>query len=99
MPLAGYPPVGQDRPVLSGGELLRVFGSAPPIMADYASALTALCPSDSAERTLLVEALPLALARVGLSLSLAEGATDRAYSGYDEPKEAPSGTFPDLAFG
>jgi hypothetical protein len=65
---------------MSGADLVREFGAAPPVMADYAAELASLRPAEAAERALLVEALPSALRRVGLSLSLAEDARDRTYS-------------------
>jgi hypothetical protein len=65
---------------MSGPELERQFGFVPPIMASYAAELAALCPSEAAERSLIGAVLPAALARVGLSLSLAEDGPDRRYS-------------------
>ena len=79
MPLAGYPPVGRGRPSMAGTELERRFGREPPVMAAYTAELAALSPSDMAHRSLIVDALPAALARVGLSLSLAAGSPDLAY--------------------
>jgi hypothetical protein len=77
---------------LSGADLVREFGAEPPAMADYAAELSSLRPAEAAERSLLFEALPPALRRVGLSLSLAEDARDRTYSTDDErEKEAVSG--------
>lgn len=81
MPLAGYPEIGGPRPTMTGTALAAGFGSEPPIMADYAAELSGLCPAEASERPLLVDALPAALAWVSLSLSLAEGALDRTYSG------------------
>jgi Fe-S-cluster containining protein len=78
MELAGYPPVGSERKTMTGTELDLVFGSAPPLMADHASALVALCPSEASGRSPIFEALPAALARVSLHLSLAEAALGRA---------------------
>jgi uncharacterized protein len=86
MSLAGYPGLGEERPIIVGDDLIRLFGVAPPIMADYSAELVALCPSDAGDRVTVVEALPKALARVGLSLSLAHAASDRAYSNEDEPE-------------
>lgn len=80
MPLPGRPPLGRERRPMSGADLVREFGAAPPVMADYAAELASLRPAEAAERALLVEALPSALRRVGLSLSLAEDARDRTYS-------------------
>jgi uncharacterized protein len=79
MPLEGYPPVGAERPTITGTELVRGFGSEPPLMAGYAAELAALSPSQAAQRSLIVEALPSALARVALSLSLAQGSALRTY--------------------
>jgi Fe-S-cluster containining protein len=88
MPLAGYPPVGGERPAIRGEELGGTFGSTPPMMADYAAELAASSPGESSDRSLILEALPRALARVGLSLALAEGDRDRAYSTSHDPEEA-----------
>lgn len=79
MPLAGYPPMGEERPTLSGPALLRGFGSEPPLMASYAAELVALSPSQASERSLIVQALPQALSRVALSLALAEGSALSTY--------------------
>jgi uncharacterized protein len=87
MELAGYPSVGSERPSIVGAELERQFGAEPPVMTDHAARLVALCPSDATERALIVEALPAALAKLSLHLSLAEAAIDRAYSGRDEAGE------------
>jgi len=83
MPLAGYPPIGESRPTITGTELVRAFGSEPPLMASYAAELTSLSPSLASHRRLIVEALPPALARVALSLSLAEQSPLPAYLGRD----------------
>lgn len=80
MPLSDYPAVGRGRPSMAGTELERRFGREPPDMAAYASELAALSPSEVAQRSLIVDALPAALARVGLSLSLAAGSLDPTYS-------------------
>jgi Fe-S-cluster containining protein len=88
MPLAGYAPVGGERPSMRGGELDAAFGSMPPMMADYAAELSGASPGESADRALLPEALPRALARVALALSLAEDARDRAYSSPHEREES-----------
>ncbi len=80
MPLAGFPPVGGERPSITGPRLEERFGAPPPAMAVYAAELAALSPSEAAERSLIVDALPAALARVSLSLSLADGMCDRTYS-------------------
>jgi uncharacterized protein len=87
MPFAGYPPRGGDRPALTGDKLLRAFGAEPPVMADYGAALVGLSPSDSGERRSLLDALPSAMVRVGLSLSLAARAPDPTYSTQDESGE------------
>jgi uncharacterized protein len=71
MPLAFIPPGGNENRSFTGTELVRLFGSEPPLMADYGASLAALSPSDVTHRQLIVEALPAALARVALSLSLA----------------------------
>jgi uncharacterized protein len=86
MSLAGYPGLGEERPIIAGDDLIRFFGAQPPIMADYATELVALCPSEAGDRATVIEALPKALARVGLSLSLAHAASDRTYSREDEPE-------------
>ena len=80
MPLAGFPPVGGERPSITGPRLEERFGSPPPAMAVYAAELAALSPSEAAERSLIVDARPSAWARVSLSLSLADGRCDRTYS-------------------
>jgi uncharacterized protein len=87
MPLAGYPAPGRERPQLVGDRILVAFGAEAPIMADYAAEIVALAPSDSGERQSVREALPRALNRVGLMLSLANNESDRSYSAYDESKE------------
>jgi Fe-S-cluster containining protein len=87
MPFAGYRSLGEERPALTGDALLRAFGAEPPIMTDYATELVALSPSESGERHSVLEALPPALIRVGLSLSLAARALDRTYSNYDERED------------
>jgi uncharacterized protein len=87
MPVAGFPPPGMDRPQLVGEELARAFGAEPPIMSAYAAEILAIDPSEAGERRSVVEALPAALARVSLALSLAEEARDRPYFGHDEPDE------------
>jgi len=78
MQLSGYPPIGSPRSTMSGSELELFFGSAPPIMADHASALVALYPSEVSERSPIIEALPTALARHCLRLSLAQAVLERA---------------------
>jgi uncharacterized protein len=87
MPLPGYPAKGGERLSLSGDALARVFGREPPVMADYAAELAALLPSEAGERASVYEALPWALARVGLSFSLAARSLDRPYSSQDEGKD------------
>jgi uncharacterized protein len=72
MPLADRPAGGEGNPALTGGALVRAFGAEPPVMADYAAELLGLSPSEACERRGVMEALPPALVRVGLSLSLAE---------------------------
>lgn len=89
MSLAGYPERGQARPTIAGEDLLRVFGAEPPVMADYAAAIVALSPSEAGDRASVVEALPRALARVGLSTSLALAASHSTYSSEDEPEPEP----------
>jgi uncharacterized protein len=84
MPFAGYPPPGSARPQLVGPAIAEAFGAEPPVMADYASALVALSPSESSERRSLFEALPSAIARVGLARSLAAATSDGPYSLLDE---------------
>jgi Predicted Fe-S-cluster oxidoreductase len=76
MPLDAFPKRGEDRPSLAGEELARIFGAEPPVMADYAAQIVALLPSESSERLTVAEALPRAIARVGLALSLAQRAED-----------------------
>jgi len=73
MPFAGEQTRGRGRSVLSGAGLSRAFGSAPPQMADYAAELVGLSPSEAGERKSILEAMPSAVARVGLGLSLAAG--------------------------
>lgn len=87
MPLADYPRIGADRPSMTDAELTRKFGSEPPVMADYAAELAAICPSEAAGRAMIFEALPMALSRVALSLSLAQGSFDRTYSDRHEREE------------
>ena len=87
MPLAGYPAPGKERPQFVGDRVLGTFGAETPIMADYAAEIVALAPSDSGERQSVREALPKALNRIGLMLSLANNESDRPYSIHDERKE------------
>jgi hypothetical protein len=79
MSIAAFPQCGEDRPSLEGDELIRVFGAEPPVMADYSAEVVALFPSEASQTDLILDALPKAIARVGLSLSLAGGCSDRAY--------------------
>lgn len=79
MSLVAFPRLGGERPSLAGEELARVFGAEPPIMADYSAQVVALFPSESGETALVTEAMPKAVARVGLTLSLAGAAKDRPY--------------------
>jgi uncharacterized protein len=87
MPLASFPLRGKERPSLAGEELVRIFGAEPPIMADYGARVVSLLPSESSERSSVVEALPKAVSRVGLALSLAGASSDRAYWKRDEREE------------
>jgi len=87
---------------LAGQELYRVYGAEPPVMADYATQVVGLAPSESGEARSVYEALPLAIVRVGLCLSLAAETAGRAaslaapavhgtYSNADEREEMPTG--------
>ena len=87
MSLAVFPRRGEERPTLVGAELVRIFGAEPPVMADYSAEVVALFPSEASEAALVLDALPKAIARVGLSLSLAGASSDRAYSKRDEREE------------
>jgi hypothetical protein len=80
---------------LSGEELACVFGAEPPVMADCAAQLVALSPSEAGERRSVLEALPLALVRVGLCLSLATQAADGTYSTQDESEAKSSRPSPE----
>jgi Fe-S-cluster containining protein len=84
MPLAAFPLRAKERPSLIGEELIRVFGAEPPVMADYSAEVVALFPSEASRTDLILDALPKAIARVGLSLSLVDASSDRAYSKRDE---------------
>jgi Fe-S-cluster containining protein len=84
MPLAAFPERGGERPSLAGEELVRIFGAEPPIMADYSAQIVALFPSEASETALILDALPKAISRVGLSHSLAGELSDRAYLKRDE---------------
>jgi uncharacterized protein len=95
MPFAGYPPRGGERPALTGAALQSSFGSELPVMGDYGAALVALSPSDSGERHGMLKALPSAIVRVALSLSLAARAPDRTYSNQDERGERIAGPIPE----
>ena len=88
MPRVGHPISVGGRPTLTGDDLVREYGSVPPIMADYAAELASLCPGEGAERPLLISALPAAFGWVGLSLSLAEADGDRTYLIRDEREKA-----------
>jgi len=103
-PCAGLP--GADTPAtagvrqsLTGDDLVRTYGSAPPVMADYAAELASLRPGEAAERPLMVSALPAALGWVGLSLALAEADGDRTYSIRDEREKSAVAEGPDRAAG
>lgn len=79
MCLDAFPLRGEERASLAGEELARVFGAEPPIMADYSAQIVALLPSEASETALVLDALPRAIARVSLALSLAGASSDRAY--------------------
>jgi uncharacterized protein len=101
MPVPGFKSKGTDNPSLAGEELLDAFGSEPPVMADYTSQVLGLSPSEAGERHGVYEALPLAVVRVGLCLSLAKAslamqAYDGTYSAEDEQEEKPSRPSPDV---
>jgi hypothetical protein len=87
MPVAGFPSPGEERAQLFGISLLDALGAAPPVMADYAVEILSLSPSESGKRESVLEALPSALERVGLALSLAKGSADLTYSMQDEREE------------
>jgi len=53
--------------------LEETFGAIPPPMVDFSRAIAALDPCDSGRRSKITEALPPALAKVSLVLSLAAG--------------------------
>lgn len=90
---------GGARPSMVGDDLVRAYGSAPPVMADYAAELASLRPGEAAERPLLISALPAALGWVGLSLSLAEADGDRTYSFRDEREKTAASEGPARAAG
>jgi uncharacterized protein len=92
MPVPGIKPEDGENIPLAGEELARTFGSEPPVMADYATQVVGLSPSESGERRSVYEALPLALVRVGLCLSLAARADDDPYSTKNEREEVAAGT-------
>jgi len=72
---------GSEARSWSGEALREAFGAAPPLMSAFAAELLGLDPDSTGERRLLAEALPRALAKVGLALSLAGMAR-----GDDEPE-------------
>jgi Fe-S-cluster containining protein len=88
MPFAGYPFYGEACPGFSGEKIMRVFGAEPPFMTDYSAQLMSLSPSESGARSSLLEALPAALIRLGLCISLAARAPDPTYSTHDEREES-----------
>jgi uncharacterized protein len=98
MPVPGLKVAGGENAPLAGEELAGRFGSVPPIMVDYATEVVGLSPSEGGERHSLYDALPLALIRVGLCLSLdreaslAARAPDGSYSAEDarEQRRGPS---------
>jgi len=57
-------------------------------MSDFAQALIALSPDEAGDRRLLTEALPSALARIGLLLSLASGNGGEPNESDPEPRAA-----------
>lgn len=87
MSLPAFPSLGEERPSLAGEELAHIFGAEPPVMADYAAQVIALLPSEAGDRASVVEAMPKAIARVGLALSLAGAAADDGYSKRDGREE------------
>lgn len=87
MPLAGSLYPTRDRSSLSGVVLEKVCGAEPPIMGDYAAQLIVLAPSESGDRHSVIEALPSALIRVGLALSLAAREPTGTYYGQHEGEE------------
>ena len=87
MPLPEAYPERADRRALTGGDLDEAFGTEPPFMADYATELAGLFPSESGERLSVFEALPSALLRLELILSLAARSPDLTYSKRDESEE------------
>jgi Fe-S-cluster containining protein len=87
MPLAEAYPERADRRALTGEDLAEAFGTEPPFMADYATELAGLFPSESGERLSVFEALPSALLRLELILSLAARSPDLTYSKRDESEE------------
>jgi uncharacterized protein len=105
MPVPGLRPGEGPNPVLTGEALACAFGSEPPVMADYAAQIVGLSPSEAGERRSVVEALPVALVRVGLCLSLASAsqaspslaarAFDATYSREDEREEPRTRPSPD----
>jgi uncharacterized protein len=88
MPVPGRRPSDGPNPTLAGEALTRVYGSEPPVMADYATQIVGLSPSEAGERRSLIEALPLALIRVRLCLSLATRASEGPYSTENEREKA-----------
>lgn len=87
MPVPGLKSGEGPNPTLTGEALACAFGSEPPAMGDYAAQIVGLSPSEAGERRSVIEALPVALVRVGLCLSLAARAFDGTYSTEDEREE------------
>jgi uncharacterized protein len=95
MPVPGPKSVDGENRVMTGEEIAETFGSTPPVMADYATQIVGLSPSEGGERHSVYEALPLALVRVGLCLSLATRASDGTYSAENDRENSPDGSIPD----
>jgi uncharacterized protein len=76
MPVSELRPDGGPNPQRSGEELTCVFGAQPPVMADYSTQLMGLSPSEAGERRSVLEALPPAIVRVGLCISLADASLE-----------------------
>jgi uncharacterized protein len=95
MPVPGLRIGDGDNPPIDDDRLVSLFGAEPPVMADYGPQVVSLSPSEGGERRSLYEALPVALVRVGLCLSLATSASDGTYSSEHESEARSTKPSPD----
>lgn len=81
-------PLGLEERAWSGEALRGLFGAEPPVMAAFGAEILGLEPDAAGERRPLPEALPAAIARLGLALRYA--AFSRRDDGDEPEPDAPS---------